>query len=135
MAPTVGLIGGLGLFLVWWACWVPGRPKTRSGSFITAERLLRQAGIGNVSPAQLAGTSLASGALVAVVVAAMTAWPIGLCFGVFASGAPLALVVWQAKRRARALREVWPDAVDHLRSAIRAGLSLPEALIQLGTKP
>jgi tight adherence protein B len=29
---------------------------------------------------------------------------------------------------------VWPDVVDHLRSAIRAGLSLPEALIQLGDK-
>ena len=27
--------------------------------------------------------------------------------------------------------QLWPDAVDHLRSAIRAGLSLPEALIQL----
>ena len=30
------------------------------------------------------------------------------------------------------LRQLWPDVVDHLRSAIRAGLSLPEALIQLG---
>ncbi|QRZ62256.1 type II secretion system F family protein [Rothia sp. ZJ932] len=28
-------------------------------------------------------------------------------------------------------RELWPDVVDHLRSAIRAGLSLPEALMQL----
>ena len=32
------------------------------------------------------------------------------------------------------MRELWPDVVDHLRSAIRAGLSLPEALIQLGVK-
>ena len=32
------------------------------------------------------------------------------------------------------LRQLWPDVVDHLRSAIRAGLSLPEALIQLGEK-
>ncbi len=32
------------------------------------------------------------------------------------------------------LRQLWPDVVDHLRSAIRAGLPLPEALIQLGTK-
>jgi tight adherence protein B len=32
------------------------------------------------------------------------------------------------------LRTLWPDVVDHLRSAIRAGLPLPEALIQLGEK-
>ena len=37
----------------------------------------------------------------------------------------------RARHRAAALREVWPDVVDHLRSAIRAGMSLPEALIQL----
>ncbi|MBM7793738.1 Flp pilus assembly protein TadB [Paenarthrobacter ilicis] len=30
------------------------------------------------------------------------------------------------------MRVLWPDVVDHLRSAIRAGLALPEALIQLG---
>ena len=30
------------------------------------------------------------------------------------------------------LREVWPEVVDNLASAVRAGLSLPEALAQLG---
>ena len=42
------------------------------------------------------------------------------------------LLSWQARRRSTALRELWPDAIDHARSAIRAGLTLPEALIQLG---
>ncbi|MCH6469687.1 type II secretion system F family protein [Sinomonas terrae] len=134
MAPAVGLIGGLGLFLVWWACWEPPRSKTRSEKPGRFERALRQAGIGNVSPVRLAAASVAFGTLVTIVVASATAWPIGLCFGAFALGTPLTLVLWQAKRRARALREVWPDAVDHLRSAIRAGLSLPEALMQLGEK-
>jgi tight adherence protein B len=32
------------------------------------------------------------------------------------------------------MREVWPEAVDNLASAIRAGLSLPEALCQLGDR-
>lgn len=134
MAPAVGLIGGLGLFLLWWACWEPSRPKLRRGKLRRIEQLLRQAGISSVSPGRLAVASLVFGALIAIIVASATAWPIGLCFGVFASGAPLTLVLWQAKRRARALRDVWPDAVDHLRSAIRAGLSLPEALMQLSHK-
>ena len=32
------------------------------------------------------------------------------------------------------MREVWPEAVDNLASGIRAGLSLPEALGQLGDR-
>jgi tight adherence protein B len=61
-------------------------------------------------------------------------WPISVCFGLFGGWLPIAVVKWRAKRRSAVLRRVWPDVVDHLRSAIRAGLSLPEALIQLGDK-
>src|SRR5690625_5411372 len=32
------------------------------------------------------------------------------------------------------MREVWPEAVDHLNPALRAGLSLPEASVQRGRK-
>ena len=39
----------------------------------------------------------------------------------------------QGIQRQSALREQWPEVVDHLRSAIRAGLSLPESLSQLAT--
>lgn len=46
----------------------------------------------------------------------------------------MAVVRWRARKRTAVLRQLWPDVVDHLRSAIRAGLSLPEALIQLSEK-
>ncbi|MDP9935254.1 tight adherence protein B [Paenarthrobacter nicotinovorans] len=59
---------------------------------------------------------------------------VSLCFGLFGSWVPVAIVRWRARRRRASLRLLWPDVVDHLRSAIRAGLSLPEALIQLGSK-
>jgi tight adherence protein B len=65
---------------------------------------------------------------------ATTAWPVAACFGLFALWLPLTLLKWQARRRLALHRELWPDAVDHLRSAIRAGLPLAEALIQLGHK-
>ncbi len=35
----------------------------------------------------------------------------------------------RARRRRGRLRELWPEAVDNLASAVRAGLSLPEALV------
>src|SRR5690606_42152168 len=39
-----------------------------------------------------------------------------------------------ARRRRTRLRDVWPDVVDHVSSAVRAGLALPEALVQLGER-
>lgn len=48
--------------------------------------------------------------------------------------APVALVRARARRRRASLRAVWPEVVDHLASGIRAGLSLPEALAQLGER-
>jgi tight adherence protein B len=59
---------------------------------------------------------------------------VALAFGAFAAYAPVALVRFRARQRRNELRELWPDAVDNLASAVRAGLSLPEALTQLGVR-
>jgi tight adherence protein B len=60
--------------------------------------------------------------------------PVALCFAVFGGSAPLAAVRSRARRRSRELAQVWPEAVDNLASAVRAGLSLPEALGNLGVR-
>ncbi|WP_445153922.1 type II secretion system F family protein [Arthrobacter sp. Hor0625] len=135
MAPLLGVLGGAGLLLVWWSMWeqppaaVPRRRTSR------LEDLLRAAGIDRVSRLGLLATCLGVGALVTLAFYAGTrSWPISGCFGLFGGWLPLGLVSWRARKRTVVLRELWPDVVDHLRSAIRAGLSLPEALIQLGEK-
>jgi len=43
------------------------------------------------------------------------------------------VVKQRAAKRQREFAEVWPEAVDNLASAVRAGLSLPDALSALGT--
>jgi tight adherence protein B len=53
---------------------------------------------------------------------------VSLAFGAMAGYLPLAMLVGRARRRQRELADVWPEAVDNLASAVRAGLSLPEAL-------
>lgn len=133
MSTVAGLTLGIGLFLVWWSCWAlpprAGKPR-RPGKL---GELLAASGVSRVSPAGLISSSGVLGMLVLLVVWLLTGSPaIGACFGVFACAVPLTAVRWQARRRSASLLELWPDAVDHLRSAIRAGLSLPEALIQLG---
>jgi tight adherence protein B len=44
------------------------------------------------------------------------------------------VVQGRRRRRREVLRAAWPDVVDDLTSAVRAGLALPEALIQLGRR-
>jgi len=43
-------------------------------------------------------------------------------------------VARRARSRTAVRRDLWPDVVDNLASAVRAGLSLPEALSQLGER-
>ena len=139
MGAVVGLTLGLGLLLVWRSgprrgAPVP-RPARRRGWSARTSELLAQAGIVAVTPAQLVTTSLVLGGAAGLLAAAVSrAWPIGVAFGAFATLAPLSLVRWRRRTRRTELREVWPDAVDNLASAVRAGLSLPEALAALGQR-
>jgi tight adherence protein B len=88
-----------------------------------------------VSPGRLAAVQVAAGIIVAVVVlVAARSASIAACFAIFGSAAPMALVYRLRRRRMVDLRELWPEAVDNLTSAIRAGLSLPEALTALGQR-
>jgi tight adherence protein B len=60
--------------------------------------------------------------------------PIGLVFGIMAGGLPVALLKSRARKRLAEFRELWPDVVDNISSAVRAGLSLSEALAQVGER-
>jgi len=133
----LGLLLGLGLLLVWRSGPRRPAPVPRSGpSWQDRVRdLLAQAGIEGVTPHQLVAASGALGAVVSVLVLGTSRVPvIALLFGAFAALLPLLLVRRRRSQRTTELREVWPEAVDNLASAVRAGLSLPEALTQLGSR-
>ncbi|MFL6100365.1 MAG: type II secretion system F family protein [Actinomycetales bacterium] len=133
----VGLLLGAGVFCVWWSFWPRGLASGRASGVV--DRVLTdelaQAGVTNVSARGLVATGLALGGVVSLAVVAVTGVPaIALCFGAMATWAPIALVRFRARRRRAVLRDLWPDAVDNLTSAVRAGLSLPEALSQLSVR-
>ncbi|MCW2779470.1 MAG: type secretion system protein [Frankiales bacterium] len=137
MGPLLGLLFGLGVFLVLRSgSRAPARAVRRGPSWQEATSdLLAQAGIEGVTPGQLVSASAVLGLLVAVLVFATSEVPlIGLIFGAFAAATPTLLVRRRRAQRGTELREVWPEAVDNLASGVRAGLSLPEALTQLGTR-
>ncbi|HVA59677.1 MAG TPA: type II secretion system F family protein [Mycobacteriales bacterium] len=137
MGAFLGLVLGVGLVLIWWSGprrRPPRHPPGRPVADRLAE-LLTQAGYPGISPNRLLALSAALGGGGFVLVAGVSgSAPIGLAFAGFAGYAPLALVRARRRHRRVELRELWPEVVDNLASAVRAGLSLPEALSALATR-
>lgn len=134
MSLLLGLCLSLGLLCIWWSFWPrteQSAPRARRPGKV--QRLLAEAGHPRLgAPAVFAATFFCALTAFLAVVLLTQAVPVALCFTLFASALPWAALNWQAARRRAVLRELWPDAVDHLRSAVRAGMSLSEALAQLG---
>ena len=124
---------GTGLVLIWLALTSPRPRRVPSVQPGRTQDLLDRAGLAGTT---VAGVYLVCGVasvvlFVAVQVLSQTL-PVAVTFGLIGAYLPLATLAGRARRRQRELAEVWPEAVDNLASAVRAGLSLPEALTQLG---
>ncbi|CAN5782328.1 type II secretion system F family protein [soil metagenome] len=134
----VGLVLGLGLACIWWSWW----PRQES----TTPRQRRRALAGledDLAVARVRGLTLPWLCFATVVVAVMVlalgyavtaVMSVSLAFAMIAASLPFAIVRERARRRRALLRDVWPDVVDHVASAVRAGLALPEALVQLAER-
>jgi tight adherence protein B len=136
----VGMVGGAGLLLIWWSLWETDGKQTRRNGRLSAwaDRIaddLTTVGLGSLPVAAVPGAGLGLGGAVAVVIWSVSGGVVpALAIGVATGILPPIVLRAVAHRRRTALREVWPEAVDHISSAVRAGLSLPEALAQVGDK-
>jgi tight adherence protein B len=133
----LGLTLGLGVLLIWRS---GARSPTRGSSAAAGwsarrSELLRQAGVEGVGPSQLLGAQVVCALVALALVLALTATVTVACaFGAFAFLAPVLVVRRLRRKRLVSLRDVWPEAIDNLGSAVRAGMSLPEGLAALGGK-
>jgi tight adherence protein B len=132
-----GLLAGLGGLLIW-------RSRSSAGNRDSSPRgawrwwarrrvaLLRHAGIANVGPLALLAAqgccALVAGGVVVVLTAATA---VGVILAAFGFALLPALLRRQGRIRRRAVAGRWPDVMDDLASAIRAGLSLPDAMSAL----
>lgn len=137
MGALIGLAFGVGAVLVMSA--LSGQPtRTQRRSASREDRLaalLSSAGIQGVSPIQVVALCAGSFVLAAFVMLGISGvLAVGVVFGLMAAWLPLAVLRGRAARRLRDHAALWPDVVDNLSSGVRAGLSLPEALMQLGDR-
>jgi len=134
---VLGLALGIGLLLIWRSG--PRAPRVTSprtsGWAARRHQLIRQAGVDGVGGTQLLfaqfGCSVAASLVVLVLTRTLT---VALCFCVFAFFLPTVVLRRMRRKRQVALRELWPEAVDNLASAVRAGMSLPEGLSALAVR-
>lgn len=128
---------GTGLLLMWTG-WTAPQPLTPVVSLrassqyarVREEMLLagfRDHGVGALLTVCLL-VGLGAGGIVFLATSVPVLTALG---GVVGCCAPWMLVRHRARAHLRARRDAWPDAVDHVASAVRAGLSIPEALRQL----
>ncbi|MDO4252670.1 MAG: type II secretion system F family protein [Rothia sp. (in: high G+C Gram-positive bacteria)] len=131
MSVLVGLLLGLGLNSLWLACWPKPVEQHKAGESKLV-LLLRQADMRRVSPRLFYLFSFFSGLLLALLTLALTSlYNLSLLVLLVGFFLPRVLLGQRAHKRQAMIAGLWPDVVDHLRSGIRAGLSLPEALLQL----
>lgn len=133
MGTVLGLGVGIGLLLVWLSFTTP-RPVRRGSPRVGRTReMLDRAGLPGTTVggvwAVCGSTALVASTAIEVVSRTVT---VAVAFGALSGYLPMAMLAGRARRRQHELAEVWPEAVDNLASAVRAGMSLPEALTQLG---
>jgi tight adherence protein B len=134
MGALVGLGVGIGLMLIWSAFALPRR-RREARTTGRAAGLLARAGLGQVSVTGFVILCLVCGLVSALALQVVSGTPpVAVAFGLMGAYLPVAVVSGRARRRQRELAEVWPEAVDNLTSAVRAGLSLPDALAALGAR-
>ena len=135
MGALIGLLIGAGLLLI--VLGLTQKPQARrirvESHYFT--RLAQQSGIPRLTGLALLGTCIASGVIAAVLALLITAVPMVAALAGIASGwIPILLIRRRGRVHQKAVRKAWPDVVDSLLSAVRAGLSLPEAVCELGVK-
>lgn len=131
--PTVlGLLLGAGSVSIWLSCLPRAKRSKASRIDSVVGRTLQEAGIEGVKPQIFLGFLLLAGVLMMGVTAAVTAsLPVGVAMGILTVLTAWTLLKSRVVARRRERAGLWPEVVDQLTSAIRAGLGLPEALVSL----
>jgi tight adherence protein B len=134
MGALVGLLAGLGLLLVLQSRTAsdPAPVARRPGAL---RRRLDEAGLRDLSVLRVLLTCVGAGFVGGVLMLLVSgSAAVGLAFAVVSGWVPLGAASRRAGRRRAELGAAWPDAVDDLASAVRAGMSLPDAVAALAER-
>ena len=99
------------------------------------QALIDSAALPQATPSAVLSVAAAGAIICGAAVLLVTSVPVvAFIAALLASLLPFVLLRRRARTSSRALRTAWPDAIDSLASAVRAGMSLPEALADLANR-
>lgn len=126
----LGLAFAAGALLVLSSGHSPRAPRHRPGALT---RLAVDSGLPRLTPSRVVAACLVAALVSAILALLVTALPLAAGLAAVAGGlVPILVLRRSAAARRMSVRAAWPDAVDGLVSAVRAGMSLPEAVGDLG---
>jgi tight adherence protein B len=130
----LGVLLGVGVLLavspVLWPAH-SGVSEKRTAGDALRERLA-QAGLQRVSAATFVAASILLAAIAgAVTFALVPVTALAVAAAIVGLVLPMIVVLRRGRSVRKNARVVWPDVVDHLVSAVRSGLSLPESIMSL----
>ena len=132
MGAFVGLTLALGMLLLILSVSSPTQHAHRRGRL---QALIDSAALPQATPSAVLSVAAAGAIIFGAAVLLVTSVPVvAFIAALLASLLPFVLLRRRARTSSRALRTAWPDAIDSLASAVRAGMSLPEALADLANR-
>lgn len=133
MGTVVSLIAGAGLVSIWSSFWEPTPRPPRSRRIHNRLRdRLNQAGMHDLNIPAFLSVCLGLGLISWVAALSLTtSFAIASAIGLLLALSPLWYVSFSARKRRTEIGALWPEAIEDLISAIRAGMALPEALSAL----
>src|SRR5262245_31150662 len=124
---VLGFMLSAGVALIWFG-WTAA-PKARRETRSKLGEMLHESGLGLMTPGTLICVCVVLGGFTTILVFGISkSAVISVFLGGVGAFIPISFVRLRQRRRRAELRAVWPDAIDHLASGIRAGLSLSEAI-------
>ena len=136
----IGALFGSGVVLIWSRSWPQdetklGVKKSQAKWQVKIDNQLEAIGLKGFKSHHLILVSILFSLFIFVLTLAFSKASIpSLSLALITVFLPYLLISNLARKRSIQLRGVWPDVIDLVSSAVRAGLSIPEALSQLGDK-
>jgi tight adherence protein B len=129
----LGLGVGVGALII--ALGIMAPREDRKARVSRLRRLIDRAGMERIGPSGVIGACFGLAFVAGLLSLAISGVAVvGVLAAIVAGYLPVMVLRRRARVRSVTLRSAWPDAVDMLGSAVRAGMSLPEAVIDLGNR-